>query len=158
MARRALPDNEIPENLLFGPIDFSVNMSDRIRQLKASHLWLRPRDTDWHRPIVVTLREILQKNWRKRTPEKEEIRTAKKEKSLAKRKAKGASWQQIKRERRQQREEEQSQSSKGKSKGSQTYRSWQRTWDTPQPQTEDAGWGSSWSWWTPSWWTGSWWS
>ena len=66
VARRALPANEIPADLLFGPIDFSVNMSDRIRQLKASHLWLRPRDTDWHRPIVVTLHEILQKNWRKK--------------------------------------------------------------------------------------------
>ena len=60
-------------------MDFSVNMSYRIRQLTTNHLWLRSRGRDWRRPIVVTIRELLRQNWRKRVPDGEERRAEERE-------------------------------------------------------------------------------
>ena len=53
IARRNL-EQEFPADDLYGPVDFAVNMSRRNLTLTNQHLWLKPSDTDWHRPIIVT--------------------------------------------------------------------------------------------------------
>ena len=67
LAKEGLGDmytqQKYPVDDLYGPVDFSVNVSKRNLTLTNQHLWLKPSDTDWRRPIIVTLRELEHKRW-----------------------------------------------------------------------------------------------
>ena len=54
-------------DVMQAPLDFDVRQSLRVLQLDNRALWLPDRDTSWHLPILVTLRETMIKNWRQRT-------------------------------------------------------------------------------------------
>ena len=74
--------------MLAGPQDFHVELSNRIREIKREHLWIKGTDCSWHRPIIATVREVQTKNWRKRSAAGWEHQRQRKAESLAKAKAK----------------------------------------------------------------------
>ncbi len=65
------------EEPMIAPFDFDVNQSARVLGLESQDLWLGPTDCDWHLPILVTLRQLPERNWRKRASEAEAKRTEK---------------------------------------------------------------------------------
>ena len=56
------------------PIDFDIQQSHRLLHLDNRSLWLRDSDTGWHLPVMLTLREVVTKNWRQRTRAGQEAR------------------------------------------------------------------------------------
>ena len=144
-ARQAHP-LENPEDLLYGPIDLTVSISDRTRELTHEHLWLKPTDCDWHRPLMATVRELAHKSWRKRSGEAEERRRLKKEASLAKAKSNA-----LEKRRRWWAE----QMGKGKSKSSKSGKGESKGSDSQSSTHQQYYWYDA-PWWTSDW--HSWWS
>ena len=66
---------------LIAPQDFLIKLSERVKHLERPDLWLGEKDTDWHIPILLTIREHAYRNWRKRGSEGTAKREEKKSKS-----------------------------------------------------------------------------
>ena len=49
---------------MIAPQDYVVSQSGRGLKLQHRDLWLRPTDLSWHFPALVTIREMLPKNYR----------------------------------------------------------------------------------------------
>ena len=60
---------------LSAPKDYLIKISERVKHLERPDLWLGEKDTDWHIPILLTIREFAYRNWRKRSTEKEAARS-----------------------------------------------------------------------------------
>ena len=52
---------------LHAPQDFSVKVSERVLHLDRANYFLGSRDSDWHLPLLITLREEGLKNYRQRS-------------------------------------------------------------------------------------------
>jgi transketolase len=72
----------------FGPEDFKITGSERAKRLNENDMWLAASDLAWHRPLIVTIREIGTVNKRKRTAAKEKQRYEKWQQKIAKAQAK----------------------------------------------------------------------
>ena len=53
---------------MIAPQDYDIRQSGRVLELQHKDLWIRPIDLSWHFPILVTIRELLFKNYRGRSP------------------------------------------------------------------------------------------
>ena len=61
---RPVPTAEELQDPYRAPRDFDVKQSVRVLHMDNKDFWFRENDTDWHLPILVTLREATRKNWR----------------------------------------------------------------------------------------------
>ena len=66
------------------PNDLEVRVSERVKELTHTDLWLSVKDCDWHAPIMFTLRDNAMKNMRKRSEASWNRRAAKQEDQDAK--------------------------------------------------------------------------
>ena len=64
-----LSDNTPLSPALIAPQDYLIKLSERVKHLERPDLWLGEKDTDWHIPILLTIREHAYRNWRKRSTE-----------------------------------------------------------------------------------------
>ena len=79
MWRKSPPENLPPlTDPSKAPMDFHIRQSARTLYMKNADFWLRPKDTDWHLPILVTLRDATRKNWRSKSLRAENNREVKK--------------------------------------------------------------------------------
>ena len=51
---------------MIAPLDYSIRVSERVLHLERAHFFLGSSDTDYHCPLLVTLREATIKNWRQK--------------------------------------------------------------------------------------------
>ena len=65
---------------LHAPQDYSIKVSERVLHLERAHYFLGSRDSDWHLPLLVTLREEGLKNYRQRSITGWQKKTEKQEK------------------------------------------------------------------------------
>ena len=76
--QKYLPSSEVEwlqslastDHHLSAPTDLVIKVSERVKHLDRPDLWLGENDTDWHIPILLTLREYAFRNWRKRSAPK----------------------------------------------------------------------------------------
>ncbi len=119
------------EEPMIAPFDLTVNQSARVLGIENQDLWLGQKDCDWHLPILVTLRQLPQRSWRKRSQESEAKRTERRmvhkakmaEKKAAKETAKG----------------------KSKGQGKTAYQQPPPPTATPSSASTDPWWWSTWS-------------
>ena len=52
---------------MIAPLDHSIRVSERVLHLERAHFFLGSSDTDYHCPLLVTLREATIYNWRQRS-------------------------------------------------------------------------------------------
>ena len=71
---------------LSAPQDYLIKLSERVKHLERPDFWLGENDTDWHIPILLTIREHAYRNWRKRSTEKVTAREEKKSKTSSEKK------------------------------------------------------------------------
>ena len=82
-ARKGYPDPENVGNPKIAPQDYDARQSRRVLELQNRNLWIRPTDLSWHFSILVTIREMLFRNYRGRSLAELEARDeAKKQKTL----------------------------------------------------------------------------
>ena len=60
-------------------IDFEIKTTEYLLNFNNELLWLKPEDTDWHRPLMVSVRPWCTKNMRKRRGEARERRQDKRQ-------------------------------------------------------------------------------
>ncbi len=123
------------EDPMIAPFDFDVNQSARVLGLENQDLWLGPNDCDWHLPILVALRQLPQRNWRKISQEAETKRTERRMTHKAKMAEKKAENKAAK------------ETAKGRSKGQgkTTYQQPLLPTVTPSSASTDPWWWSTWS-------------
>ena len=59
--------NPVSDDFLTGPKDYAINQSSRVLQLGNRDLWIKESGTDWHLPILITLRQESRRNYRQRS-------------------------------------------------------------------------------------------
>ena len=157
-----LSEHQESAHPLHAPLDYSVRVSERVLHLERAHFFLGSVDSDYHCPLLVTMREEATKNWRQRS--------ASGWKHIAEKKEKFAEKGQERRK----------SERKGKGKGKEQYRASDHTptkgqgkapkpWNQPGQrrsvfeEPEDDSWGpwtasshgkGSWSSWAGSSWSG----
>merc|ERR1712026_610382 len=52
-----LSDHQESSHPLNAPLDYSIKSSERVLHLERAHYFLGSRDSDWHLPLLITLRE-----------------------------------------------------------------------------------------------------
>ena len=65
-------------SMMVSPPDLLIKVSERVKHLENEDLWLSTTDKDWHRPLLITLRETAYRNWRKRSAVSWAIRASRK--------------------------------------------------------------------------------
>ena len=75
-----LSDHQESSHPLNAPLDYCINISERVLHLDRAHYFLGSRDSDWHLPLLVTIREEGLKNQRQRSAEGWEKQLAKQQK------------------------------------------------------------------------------
>ena len=135
---------------LHAPLDYQVRVSERVLHLDRADYFLGSRDSDWHLPLLKTLREEGTKNlrqrsaegWQKQAQERQEFQQKVKDKRKGEGKGKDES-----------RVSEQT-SAKGKGKqGPQPWNARQRRSLFEEPERPDDTWWHSWSSWYDEPWT-----
>ena len=76
-----LENNSPVGSALNAPKDYEVKVCERVKHLERSDLLLGENDTDWHIPMLLTVREHAFRNWRKRSTEKAAARDEKRRKT-----------------------------------------------------------------------------
>ena len=66
---RASGADTVPECGLFAVDDLKVSSSERAKLFSEDDMWLMPQNTNWHRPLVVTIREKINASKRGRSDE-----------------------------------------------------------------------------------------
>ena len=72
--RRELKADVSKRSECYGPEDFRMVSSERAKRLNEKDLWFASSDLSWHRPLMITLREVGLLNKRKRSAKKEKER------------------------------------------------------------------------------------
>ena len=72
--RRELKADVSERSECYGPEDFRMVSSERAKRLNEKDLWFASSDLSWHRPLMITLREVGLLNKRKRSAKKEKER------------------------------------------------------------------------------------
>ena len=67
--RNYLADHSDGCHPTYGPRDYHVSVSERVKHLTRGDLWLGDHDNDWHLPLLFTVREFPLRNMRARTEE-----------------------------------------------------------------------------------------
>ena len=62
-----LSEHQESAHPLSAPLDYTVRVSERVLHLDRANYFVGSRDTDWHLPLLVTLREEATNNQRQRT-------------------------------------------------------------------------------------------
>ena len=75
-----LEDKSEDAHPLVAPEDYEIRVSERVRTLTRSDLWLGDNDNDWHLPLLITIREKAARNYRQRSSAGWEKRQKAKEK------------------------------------------------------------------------------
>merc|ERR1712026_657617 len=148
-----LSDHQESSHPLNAPLDYSINISERVLHLERAHYFLGSRDSDWHLPLLVTIREEGLKNYRQRSAEGWEKQAAKQQKFAEEVKEKKKGKQAQKGKGKSKSKSRASEHTQGKGKGKQRPSPWQgqRRSVYEDPAEDWSAWDSSWKWWPETW-------